>query len=791
MSKNDSIGELIAAKVRLHNYRYPTSGHKSGDYACVIFEILDVLEGEIRGDCCDSNGNIAVAGEMPHVDKDTEYTLRARLINHKRYGLQYECESLTLGYDMSDPEDQRKFFSYFLTENQINALFAAYDDPAAILDGKDMDKLTAIKGVGPVTAARMIEKYSDNKSNGRAYVQLKEYGLTKHAIDKLIEQFGSPDLVVEIITQNPYALIKLARGYGWRKADALALSRGMRRDCKERCLAYAHYFLEQFADREGNSCVSVGELLNNTCAECAPATRENVAAWIKEDMACEEEFEVLYLHKLAGAKGVDFPDFYYSKETQKIGLFSLRMLERLILDHLKRLKGARSSFNYDRSVCESIIAEVEAEQGYEYTHEQKSAIWKILDNNVSILTGSSGTGKSSTLKPLIRIFQYYGQEVEQCALSGRAASLLTEYTGLVGKTIHRLLRYLPEKEMFACDEKHPLTADVVILDETSMVGEDLFISLIEAIRSGAKLVMLGDVKQLPPLSVGNVLGDMIRSGYIPTTTLTIIQRQARDSGIISEAARVCEGKAIVKNGFVGEEVRGNLRDFKLVSHLDQTTVHTQTIEEFKKLFIGQSIPSDDIQIIVPKRVGGLNSCRQFNAEIQALANGKATKKDVTVEMREKDVSYCVTYRPGDRVMITKNNYHARTLDGDEVAVFNGNMGHITSLTPGAMVINLDDQGKVILPRDDWGGVQHCWACTAHKCQGSQFKYAIVVLDKGSYTMLSREWLYTAMTRAKRYCVLIGQPDAINTATRTSNIKIKQTWLKNDLAEAFLEERRED
>lgn len=788
MTVEQLVGKTITAKVKLHRYRYPENQvHVSGTYAIAVLELVELIEGEMTPECFNKKGYFILSGNMPKLDREVIYTLHAKLIFHKTYGYQYECENIVLGYDMSKKEDQEKFFSFFLTDRQINALFSMYSNPLEILDQKNVGALTKIKGIGPVTANRMCLKYAQNIDNGRAYVELKTYGLTKAAIDRLINHFGSADVVVDIIKENPYALIPLVRGYGWKKADMLALSQGMARDSYERCMAYARYRLEDFAEREGNSCMSLGELVDSVCVECAPLTPEEVVNWLKTDMTGETDFERSYTRYLTGDKSVIFPTFFYSKTRKKIGLYTYRLTERSILDNIKRLKTAERSFRYNKKICENIIKEVEAEQGFEYTHEQRSAIWNILDNNVCVLTGSSGTGKSSTLKPLIKIFKYYNLKVEQCALSGRAASLLTEYTKLEGKTIHRLLRYLAEEERFAYNKDNPLSADVILLDETSMVGEELFLSLISAIRTGAKLVMLGDIKQLPPLSVGNLLSDTIRSGYIPTSTLTIIQRQAKESGIIAQSIHVCEGKSIVKNGFIGEEIRGNLKDFKIVCNSESIIVHAKVIEEYRKLCFNCHISPDDIQIVVPQRVRGMNSCRQLNAEIQQLVNSKESKQAVTIDLRERDQFYSVTYKPGDRVMIIHNNYHAHTTDGKETAVFNGNMGHIISLSQDAMIINLEDQGNIIIPRDDWGTVQHSWACTCHKCQGSQAPYVIVVLDKGAYTLLTREWLYTALTRAKKYCILVGQPEAINLACRTSNIKVKQTWLKDDLYEAFLAE----
>ena len=791
MDSTKLIGTRIVAKVQLHHYRHPRSkAPVSGDFAIVILSVNEVLEGTIPEELQNTNSllkdyTITVTGKMPRINEGEEYIFQGTLVNNKEWGYQYECESIRLDYNMSEKEDQIKFFSYFMTEKQIEALFAANPNPMLLLEQKNIGALTKIKGIGPVTATRMCLKYAENKDNGRAYVELKSVGLTKHAIDKLIDRFGSADVVVELINNNPYELIRLVRGYGWERADAIALKRGFTKDCRERCIAYATYFLECNADR-GNSRVDITDLITGTMAICAPVRKDTLCSWLKEEMIGKTDFEELYGKIRNKEKGLVYPQFYYNKDNHSVGLFGLRLIEKNIVTHLERLSTSIPSFEFDHTVCDNIIADVEKKQGFYYTDEQHKAIWDILNNNVSILTGSSGCGKTSTLKPLIEIFKYYGHSVAQCALSGRASSLLTEVTGLEGKTIHRLLAYSPEEERFSYNENNPLKSDVIILDETSMVGEELFLNLISAIKSGSKLIMLGDIKQLPPMSVGNILSDCITSGYINTNTLTKIQRQALKSGIIAQSIRVCQGTSIVKNDFSGEEIRGELKDFKLVAYSDAQIVHAKVIDEFKKLHFERKVPVDDIQIIVPMRAKGFNSCRVYNAEIQNIVNPAPDEKSFGMDIVDGDQHYTVFYRAGDRIMVTKNNYHAVTINNKEVPIFNGNMGHIVNITREYMVIRIDEvKDDILLQREDWNNITHSWACTCHKLQGSQAPYVIVDIDNGSYQLLTREWLYTALTRARRYCTLVGQPRAINTATRHSDIKQKQTWLKDDLHDLFI------
>lgn len=780
--KND---KRITAKVKLVRYRFPKdTAPVSGKFAIVVLKVEEIIEGEMKPEYYIDKDRIVTTGIVPIIKENMDYVFTGEYEIDKKWGAQFKCINIQLSYSMSTPEDQKKFLSFFMTPGQIEKLYESHENPMELLENNNLTELTKIKGVGPVTAQRLCSRYSENKNNSRAYVELKELGLTKKAIDKIVLQLGSVDIAVDTIMSNPYSLIKLVRGYGWEKADKIALAQGFGHGCKERCIAYTLYRLQKIANENGNSRVDIDELIDDVYKMCSPAQRKEITSWIKSGMISESEFEEKYQEGLKTGKMPQLPQFFYSKESRSVGLTQIRLLEKKVANRLKVLNEAKINCIFESNTTKNIIEEVEKEQGYEYTHEQKKAMSNILASNVNILTGSSGTGKSSTLKPLIKIFDFYGLRVAQCALSGRASSLLTEYTGLEGKTIHRLLGWLPEMECFKYSSTNLLPYDVIILDETSMVGEELFLSLIESIKPGAKLIMLGDTKQLPPISVGNILADCISSGYINVNRLTIIQRQAARSGIISQSVRICNGESIVKKDFSGEEVRGELQDFKLICNSDSALVHRKAVEEFKRLHYSCGVPVDDIQIVVPTRSRGINSCRSFNEEIQNIVN-RDTKKAVTEDIYDNGIRYSVTYRPGDRIIIIKNNYQARKADGGQTAIFNGNMGHIIDINEHSMIVEINKE-NIIIPRDDWGSISHSYAISCHKCQGSQALYVIVVLDKGAYTLLTREWLYTAVTRARKYCVLAGQPAAISTATRYSDIKIKKTWLKDDLSKLYRE-----
>lgn len=785
------IGKQVVLKVTLDHYRWPRKKTEilPGHFAIVVFNLISIIKGEIPDDFkINDDYEIIVTGNtMPVLNKKVRYVLTGTLKRDQRYGLQYIVDEIHLDYDLSREEDQRTFFSFFMTPDRIDQLFATLSNPLKALQNKDLGALQKVKGVGPFMALKMCQKFEECKGNTRAYVELQKLGLTKAAIDKLVAHYHSADVAIDKIQTNPYILIKEVRGYGWERADEIAARQGFTSGCRERVMAYAQYYLEKQADDNGNSWVSIDDLITNTYNMCVPASKEDIANWLREDMAGQTDFAEYLKNVDNPALSTSLPTFYYEKDQRRVGLYSLRILEKNISLEIKRLQNATSEVEFDREVCEEIIAKTEKKVGYEYTQEQRQAMWNILNENVSLLTASAGCGKSSTLKPLVKIFRHYGLKVEQTALSGRASSLLSEITDVEGKTIHRLLAYMPEQERFAHSERCPLKADVIILDEASMVGEELFLCLIKAIKSGAKLILLGDTKQLPPISVGNILSDFIRSGYVTNNILTKIHRQAAQSGIVTQSLVVADGRSILKNDFIGEEIRGELKDFKIISCYDVNLVQFNIIKEFKKLYIEQGIAASDIQIVAPTRSKGNTSCRALNDVIQSIVNGKPGVKSVQVHMKEKGLEYDVTFKVGDRVLVNRNNYNAIDCNGNKQAIFNGNIGYIKDLSEEVMIVGFPEQGDVMIGKDEWWNLSLAYAITVHKVQGSQAPYVIVSIDYSSYALLSRELVYTALTRAQKYCALVTQPKALNMAVRTSSIKLKQTWLKDDLLDLKVEE----
>ena len=762
LAASSAFEDKVRLKVRVERIIYPKNGQTSGSWTIAAFRIEEVLEGEVP-ECFQWSLRFTAKGSMPALNARDTYTMVAHLVEDAKYGLQYEVDLMCLDYDLTDKDDQLKFFSFFLTPTQTAALYENCDNPLVLLQNHDTKALMKIKGIGPVTAQRMINKYEDSKDLSLAFVRFYDLGLTKGAIEKLVHFYGSPEAAVEVIEKNPYLLIIQVPGYGWAKADAIAMSQGLAHDSDERMGAYLVHYLREQAEMNGNSWVSVEDLCVVIDQVCDPQNDERIYELIRRNI----KNHVLY----------------YDKETERVGLMEYRELEQQIANEILRIQRGAAHIEINSERAETIIRSVELEQGFEYTEEQRTAIWNTLNNQFSILTGSAGVGKSSVVNGIAHVLEAHNFRVAQVSLSGRAASKLTEITHIEGKTIHRLLKYDPESGKFFHNKENPLPYDIIIGDEVSMWGGEITLSLLQAIPTGAKVLFIGDTKQLEAIGLASVLTDTIKSHTMPTVQLTKIQRQQADSGIITQSLKVACGEQIVGPKTSGVEYRGVRKDFKLVTYIDSALTQSKIIDEFKELYINQHVPANDIQVLVPMRSRGEASCRALNLAIQEIVNGTPSVDEITVPYTDGNYKYSYTYRPNDRIIIMKNNYKTINIEGNKEPIYNGNVGYIKQIGPDFMIVNLTEQGDIILGAEDYNNLSLGYAITVHKKQGDSSPYVIGAIDSSSYALMSKELLYTMITRARKYCVLIGQKKILQQAVKISRVKTKQTWLCELLQEA--------
>lgn len=679
-----------------------------------------------------------------------EYKLVGEMQKDKTWGMQMEIFSLNEKVCLETDEDKRFFLEQILTEKQVDDLYSMYEDPFALLENEDMTALIKVNGIGEIIAKKLINRFQSTIDNAPAYVYFKKFDVTNNLVKKLINVYKGAAELIAAFEKNPYILMEDVDGIGFIRADEIALKSGVAKNSTIRIENGIKYFLMREAEDNGCTWVSqtyfktgITKLLNLVFDEIKNIFKE---MWEKEII-------------------------YVSNDKKRIALKKYYDLEKNIANKLKIMQ-QNQTVEYNEVKINEKIKKQEDEQGFEFTDEQKEAIYKVLKNNVSVICGNAGTGKTTVVKGFLSALPD-NYSVALTSLSGQASKRMSEATGYPASTIHRLLGYVPDLG-FTYNEKNKLTQDVIILDECSMVSIDLFWMLIRAIDDETKLIILGDNKQLPPIGVGNLFTDILNEdNNIPKQMLTKIHRQAARSAIISVSADVRNRKQIVSPNANGEETLGELQDLTLCAYQDKSQIFERVIEAFKSEYEKHPVIRD-IQIVVPMKERGELSQLALNNEIQKIVNPSDRKY---VQMGKKFV-----IKVGDKVINRKNNYKVFDIEYKPTQVFNGSMGIVEEIYDDYMIIDFFDIGKIRITSDLYNGLQLAYAITCHSAQGSQWKTTIVALDYSSFILLSNEWVYTAITRASKMCYLIAETKALRYAITNTKIKSRDTFLKDLLLE---------
>lgn len=688
-----SVTSRIIVEGFVNKQIFPRTKVKSGDFAIFTFSPESVI-GEIDNRTKNpkyKTDDITFKGRVPELDGGTRYKITADLKQDAKYGWQYDIVSINSVVKLDTEADVRKFLGYVFTENQINALYEAYPNPVEVLERGDVEALCKIKGIKEAKATKLLNKYNASKDSSKAYMTLSEFGLSKATIDRLVEHYGSADILAEKVKNNPYALIGEGVRIGWSKADSMALRKGIPTNSQFRINAYALYYLRNLAEVDGHTWVPL---------EALGSGIKGLSKDISTEMVKRE------LRRM-----VENKTLFYDKETKRIGLMKYRKLEEMICRELLRLQEAECR---KMEFVEETIAECEETVGFQYTEEQKDAIRNLVNKNVILMTALAGSGKTTLMYPVSRIFRKNGLEFGICALSGKASLNLREITKEDGMTIHRLLGWNPKFGGPTFTKKNPLKTDVVILDEVSMVGGELFYSLISAIPDGGRLIMLGDPGQLESIGLCNLISDIQNSGKITNVKLTKIFRQAQRSGIITDSHKVYNQIPIIPPKFHGEEIHGELKDLKVIAKYSSEECLEAIKKEFRRLRFDENIPIEDILILSAKRSMGDLSGRSINHEIQSMI--KFEDENPLKITYSDGIKYDVLYHVGDRVIVMKNNYEVKTSDGGSTEIFNGNIGTIIAKDNfhRQLTVRLA-QGDVIIEGDMLLELQLGYAITCHKC----------------------------------------------------------------------------
>ena len=687
-----------------------------------------------------SRGSISAVGVMPFLSAGEHAIFDGELTEHRDYGQQIKV----ISYETTRPETKsgvEKFLGSGLVKGVGPAtakLIVQYFGAKAldVLEAEP-DRLTEVPGIGPKRAAMIAESFAQQNGMRNTLIFLQDYGLSPALSMKVYRAFG--DMTEKVLRSNPYRLVDEIPGVGFRTADEIAMSMGFGRESSFRLRSGIKYVLNEAAAGMGHVYLPMEPLAQEACrvlnAERALVDRELTALILEDQLIAEKvgEDDAVYL-----------PRFHRAEcETA-----------RLLLRQLRSIRPARAG---EEELMER-IADYEAEEGVTLCDQQREAVLAAAQEGVCIITGGPGTGKTTSINLIIRLMRQMG-EVELCAPTGRAAKRMSEATGCPARTIHRLLEYSGEGQGFMRDADNPLDADIVIVDEMSMVDIFLMRSLLEALRPGTRLILVGDADQLPSVGAGNVLRDLIEAEAVRVVRLTEIFRQAEESQIVLNAHRINRGEYPV--------IRSRQTDF----FLERRETPAQACESVVALvktrlpgYMGLD-PLRDIQVMAPMKrgEGGVFS---LNALLQAALN--PPKPDVPELQHGQTV-----FRRGDKVMQVRNNYDlqwTRDLeDGD--GVFNGDIGYIMAVDrrERALTVEFDDGRVAEYDETLLDDLELAYCMSVHKSQGSEFDAVVLPLVSGPPMLMTRNLLYTAVTRAKRLVVIVGREGCVRQMVDNNHI----------------------
>lgn len=768
--------KILKFECALDRIIYPKYSKKvqSGDFAIFSMRITKWIDNKI-----DEVEIIKLKGTTCTLEYGTTYKVFCKLAEtHEIYGDTYGLIYISKCIDISSKDKQKEFLKNVLNENLVEKLFDEYDDVIKLLENRDVKSLMKIKGIGNQVALRMIDEYEESKDYSSIYMELGQLGFTHTFIKKLVDFYKSPDTVIDIVKNNPYDLLRV-EGIGFKKADEVACKVGITQYDIRRIKGFLLYYLNDQGEA-GRSYLNYQDLMKALYDTLGFVPEEIINATAKQMI---DNKDVVVLDN--GSK-IALKKFYDLEKNIMNELFRLQIgLVKVVENDSDKVNSIHDDYipkSFNIGNWETITENVEEKQGFMFTDEQRAAIKLSLDNHVMALTGGAGVGKTSTANGICSL--YSGYNILACALSGKASVRITEATGLPASTIHRALGYQNGEFMF--NKENKLAVDIVLIDEATMINGTLFLSLLEAIPTGAKVIIMGDVQQLTPIGNCQVFADILDSNVLPVVKLSKPHRQALRSGIIPTSIKIANQQQIFDGNYTGNAIIGELEDMELdisgkgndESISDKIIKHFQVeLEKFHDIM--------EVQICVPMRLRGELSCYNLNSKIQSIYNPKLSNcNEIEIFLEKKnDEAKKYIIRAGDKVINTKNNYKCINSEGEKTPVFNGNMGIVKEIEKNGMcTIDFIGIGEVIFTKSDCKNLELGYACTVHKLQGSGFCSTIVGLDNSSYIMNNSELLYTAITRAKKYCVLIANNYAVVKSIQAKEVKTKQTFLKDMLLE---------
>lgn len=698
---------------------------------------------------------VTVVGNLPEVQPGESLQLEGRWTAHPQYGRQFSaewCEQVL-------PATVEGIKAYLgsgmikgvgpVTAKRIVQRFGV--DTLRVLD-EDPARLREALGVGPKRASAVAEAWEEQQHIREVMMFLQSHGVSTNLAVKIYKTYG--DEALAVVQDDPYQLARDIWGVGFKTADKVAQNLGLPHDAPSRVQAGVAYALSQLAD-QGHVYVPEDELVREAVPllEVEPELVSEAIRELDAEKVVEREtlvypqFDEMATPQMREEEAVYLAPFYYGE----VGVTN--RLRELLDDSSTRLAPFRSVD------WEALLSQITRDSAVELSAEQRLAVRTALTNKVTVLTGGPGTGKTVTVRTVIGALEAMRRKYALCAPTGRAAKRLSEATSRPARTVHRLLEYSPQHG-FQRNEEHPLEVDCLIVDEASMLDLLLTNRLLKAVDSAAHVLFVGDVDQLPSVGAGDVLRDVIASERVAVIQLTEIFRQAADSGIVVNAHRINRGEFPVLNEF---------NDFYFFSQENPEEAAELLVDIVKRRVPGKFglDPLDDIQVIAPMYRGGCG-VSNLNEALQKALNPAAPRK------LEKRVGGRV-FRVGDKVMQTRNNY-----DKD---VYNGDIGRVSRIdtTGQTMAVRIDDRSVVY----DWlelDELVHAFAVSVHKSQGSEYTAVVMPILTQHYLLLQRNLLYTAISRARELVVLVGTRKAIWIAVKNDQVSERHSGLSIRLRE---------
>lgn len=699
---------------------------------------------------------ISAVGTVPFIKEGQNVKLKGYWTVHKQFGNQFNIQE----YEEVLPNSLDGIEKYLsagvihgigpVTAKKIIAKFG--EETLDIMENH-IERLMEIEGIGEKKFQIIYESYIEQQGLKDVILYFHKHGVTNNQCMKIYKKFGVN--AKQIVSANPYILCDEISGIGFKTADRIAMSIGIENNSDFRIQSGIKYTMNQFC-AAGSTYMPKADIIKE-CEKNLLVSKELIEKNLY-DMAATQK---IVLEKVNGEEGGFLLQYYYCE---------LGVTSKIITLGLQDIQTINTDVDFEIDVFEK-------EQKINFADSQREAIRGAFNNGIEIITGGPGTGKTTIIKAIIHIYENNGMKVILGAPTGRAAKRMTESTGREAKTIHRLLEMgVSEDEgnesVFAKGESSPLDCDVIIIDEASMIDIMLMHSLLKAINLGTRLIIVGDVDQLPSVGPGNVLRDLIESEYIKVVRLKEIFRQGTESLIVVNAHRINEGQMPLLNQ--------KDKDFFFINGENQEKI----VDTIKDL-INRRLPTfnntwdklRDMQVLTPMRKGilGVNN---LNLSLQEMFNPKSKDK------KEKELKD-ITFREGDKVMQTKNNYTLKWFrvsgsgENEGIGVFNGDLGFIDSIDEErkCMTIIFDDERKVVYDYNFLDELDLAYATTIHKSQGSEFKVVIIPVFMGSPFLMNRNLLYTGITRAKQLVVVVGFQKALMYMINNTNSMERHSALK--------------